>query len=164
MRRALLGLLCLAPLAGAGVATPAALATCQAAQLAGAEYESNGAVGTVVVSITLTNKGAPCTLRGYAGLRLARASGPLPTTVVHGGHSAVSQPVRLVSLARGGRATILIAYSHVPTGTEKCPTATKLLVRPPGASGWVNVAVGLDPCGRGTIRESPILSGVRHAP
>lgn len=161
-----LALTCVCVLAALGAATAAAAgrATCSAAGLRARVLEENGAVGTIVVSITLTNTGRACTLRGYAGLRLQSATGPLPTTVVHGGHPAVEAAPKLVRLAKGARATILIAYNHVPSGDTPCPTATKLLIAPPAASGSLTLALQLNPCRRGTIWESPVLSGVRHAP
>jgi uncharacterized protein DUF4232 len=147
--------------AAVSVAAAAPPGNCSASQLRAHVLGSNGAAGTIGVSITLTNTAAACTLKGYAGLRLRNAKGPLPTTVVHGGLAFLRRPQRLVTLARGGKASVLIAYNHVPSGNGPCPTATRLLVKPPGAAGWVAVALRLDPCRRGTVYESPVLAGVQ---
>jgi hypothetical protein len=129
------------------------------------ENSSTGAAGTIALSVTLRNTGAACTLRGFAGLQLRNARGPLPTTVVRGGPLAfLKRVVRTVTLARGGRATILLAYNHIPSGTTPCPTATMLRVRPPGSGGWLNLRLRLDPCRRGRIYETPVLPGVIRAP
>lgn len=138
--------------------------TCQAAQLHARVLDSSGAAGTIAVSVTLTNAGAACTLRGYTGLRLRNAKGPLPTTVVRGGLAFLQKAVRTITLRPGGKASILIAYSHVPSGSSPCPTATRLLIRPPGSTGWVPLSLRLDPCRGGRIYESPVLARTVHVP
>ncbi len=158
-------LACLAGLAtaGAGSVEARTSGTCTASQLRARVLDSTGAVGTIAVSITLTNAGAACTLHGYAGLQLRDARGALATTVVHGVLGFLIKTPRTVRLAAGGKATLLIAYNHVPSGTKPCPMATKLLIRPPGGSGWVGLSLRLDPCRNGTILEAPILAGLQHA-
>ena len=138
--------------------------TCGAAQLAAQELDSGGAAGTIVASITLKNvSSASCALEGYAGLQLQDAGGsPLPTNVVHGGLGFLDRTPSRVSLASGGDGTLLIAYHDVPSGTEECPTATTLLIRPPGASDSIPLSINLIPCG-GRIFEAPILAGAVHA-
>jgi hypothetical protein len=139
--------------------------TCKASQLRGHLLGSSGAAGTITLSITLRNIGAACTLKGYAGLHLTTHADPLPTRVLHDGFAPLNQKARTVLLARNGRATILIAYSDVLTGSEKrCPSSTGLLVRPPGQTHWISVAVKAQACNHGALRESPVLAGVRHAP
>lgn len=155
-----IGALTLTGLAGAG-----RTATCTASQLRGRQLDSTGAAGTIVVSVTLRNVGAACTLKGYAGLRLAAHAKLLPTRVARGGLTPLDQKARTVVLGRGGRSTILLAYSDVATGSEtSCPRSTAILVRPPGQSRWLSVAVRATACNHGTLRESPVLAGVRHSP
>src|SRR2546430_16773340 len=68
------------------------------------------------------------------------------------------KPVRVL-LARGGAATVLVAYSDVPTGYEtSCPESTALLVEPPGQAHWLTVAARAQACNRGTDRKSTRLN------
>jgi hypothetical protein len=152
---------------GAGTASAGGAApTCKARQLHGKLLDSSGAAGTIVLSVTLTNTGAYCSLDGYAHLRLmANARTPLPTRVLHGGLAILDQKPKRVLLAHGGAATIWIAYSDVPTGYEtRCPTSPEILVAPPGDATWIAVLARTKACNRGTLRESPVMLGRRHAP
>ncbi len=138
---------------------------CGAGQLHGKLLGSTGAAGTIVLSVTLTNAGPSCSMRGYAALQLRRGSSGLATSVLHGGLSVLDQAPYLVRLAHGGSATIWIAYSDVPVGGERtCPASTSILVRPPGQMLWLEVTATTHACNHGTLRESPVLSGRRHAP
>jgi hypothetical protein len=154
----------------AGVAASASAgklsaAACRAGQLHGRVFDSTGAAGTIVLSVTLTNGGAACTTRGFTGLQLVGATKALPTRVLHGGAPALSPRPSLVRIAHGGSATVLVAYNDVPVGNEgRCAAATTLLVRPPGDIHWVNVVVSVRACNHGTLRESPVVAGRRHAP
>jgi hypothetical protein len=138
---------------------------CRAKNLHGHVFDSSGAAGTIVLSVTLTNGGAACTMKGFTGLQLVGAVKALPTRVVHGGAPALSPRPSLVRLAHGGAATVLIAYGDVPVGNEgRCQAATTLLVRPPSDVHWVNVQTSIRACGHGTLRESPVVAGRRRAP
>ena len=147
--------------ASAGGSAP----TCRAAHLRGHLYESNGAAGTIVLSITLTNKGSYCSLKGYARLQLtAGARRTLPTHVVHGGLAILNQKPKTILLAHNGVASILIAYSDVVHDGEKsCPTGRAILVRVPGDQTWIPVVAPTNACAHGTLEESPFLLGKRHA-
>ena len=152
--------------AAAAVTTSAAGSrpACRAAQLRGHLLNSSGAAGTILLSVTLTNQGSTCTLKGYTRLQLmAGARRPLPTHVVHGGLAILSQRPRTVVLRHGGVATVLIAYGDVPTGYEVCPTATEILVRVPADQTWLGVLARTTACNHGTLRESPVLAGRRRA-
>jgi len=138
--------------------------TCRAAQLQGRLSGSNGAAGTIILYVTLTNGGTTCAMKGYPGLILMHGVNPLTTRVAHGGLSLLSQKPRLVLLAHGGAATFLVGYSDVVTGDEQsCPSSDAMLVRPPSQTNWIRVAARVQACSRGTLRESPVLPG-RHAP
>ena len=154
-----------AALLASGSAGLTSTAACRAGQLHGRVFDSSGAAGTIVVSVTVTNGGTACTMKGYTGLQLVGASKALPTRVLHGGAPAISRRPSLVLIGRGGTATVLVAYGDVPVGNEgRCPTATTLLVRPPGDVHWVNVQASIQACRHGTLRESPVVAGRRHAP
>ena len=164
----MVALLAAAVAAAVVVSAPAAggaAPVCRASQLRGHLLGTSGAAGTIVLSITLRNRAGPCSLKGYADLRLRKGNHLLPTHVLHGGLPVLGQkPVRVL-LARGGAATVLVAYSDVPTGYEtSCPESTALLVKPPGQAHWLTVAARAQACNRGTLRESPVLLGVRRAP
>jgi hypothetical protein len=138
--------------------------TCTASQLKGKLLDSQGAAGTILFSVTLRNSGAACSLKGYPALRIKGAHGLLPTRVVHGGLAVMSSTPKRVKLKHLGRASVLVSYSDVPVGSEtSCPRGKALRLRPPGASDWITVRVGTFACGHGTLRESPLLAGVRHA-
>lgn len=142
----------------------AAAPTCAASQLKGKLLDSQGAAGTILFSVTLKNTGAMCSLKGYPALRIKRAHALLPTHVVHGGVAMLNSTPKRVALTHLGRASVLIAYSDVPVGSETtCPSGTAIRMRPPGASGWLTIKVPTTACGHGTLHESPVLAGVRHA-
>jgi hypothetical protein len=144
------------------VAGSTKLPVCRASQLRGSVLNSSGAAGTIALSVTLRNTGAACALRGYAGLQLRTAYRALPTRVLHGGLAFLNSTPKPVHLARSGKATILIAYSDVPVGSEmRCAVASRLAVRPPGQTGRLTVRATLAACGHGTLRESPVLAGAR---
>ena len=153
-------------LAGTATAAQAGSTTqvCKASQLRANRLDSSGAAGTIVFSVTLRNTGAACALKGYAGLRLTKRTGSLPTRVVHDDFGPLDQQARTILLAHNGQATILVAYSDVPTGSARCPQSTGLLIRPPGQNRWLQVAVHATACNRGTLRESPVLAGVHRSP
>jgi hypothetical protein len=140
-------------------------AACRAAHLRGHLYGSNGAAGTILLGISLTNKGATCTLKGYTRLQLmASARRTLPTHVYHGGGLPIldGRP-KTVTLAHNGVASVLIAYSDVPhTGETRCPDGTEILLRVPGDQTWIPVLAPTNACAHGALEESPILSGKRH--
>jgi len=140
---------------------------CRAAHLRGHLYDQNGAAGTLVLSITLTNKGSLCTLKGWTQLQLmAGARRKLPTHVTHDGLSILNlhQKVKTVFLAHNGAASVLIAYSDVPhQGETRCPDGTEILVRVPGDLTWIPVLAPTSACAHGALEESPILGGKRKA-
>jgi Domain of unknown function (DUF4232) len=151
-------------LASASAGTTSATG-CRAGHLSGRVFDSTGAAGTIILSVTLTNKGTACTMKGFTGLQLVGATKALPTRVLHGGAPDLSPKPSLVRIAHGGSATVLVAFSDVPVGNERnCAAATTLLVRPPGDIHWVNVVVSMQACNHGTLRESPVVAGRRHAP
>jgi hypothetical protein len=160
-RMALVALLAVAALASTASASTAAR-TCRAAQLKGSEYSENGAAGTILLSFSLKNTGAACTMNGYASLILMAGVNPLTTNVVHGDLPVPTPRAKPVRLLHGGYATILVAYSDVVVNNEKrCPDSDAFLVRTPGQTNWLRVAAGATACGGGTVRESPVIAG-RH--
>jgi hypothetical protein len=151
----------LAALAATAPAAGASTAKCRTSQLSAKLGQSSGAAGTIVFAVILKSKGATCTLKGFAKLRLLDAAGALPTKVKHGGPAILKQPVKRVTLGPGKKATILVAYEDVPVGNEtSCANGTQLAVTPPHDSGVLIVNVGTTACGGGRLWESPVLAGV----
>jgi hypothetical protein len=153
----------LAVAATTAAASPAA-APCGAGQLAGKVRQSSGAAGTSAVSIRVRNVSAStCTLRGFPRLKLRNAAGPLPTLVRHGGLAILDRPVTAITLAPGKAASLLVAFSNVPTGAETvCPSATSLVIILRSGAGRFSVAFDGAPCNGGTLRESPFLAGLQN--
>jgi hypothetical protein len=138
----------------------AAAPTCAASQL----KAKQGAAGTILFSVKLENTGAACSLKGYPALRIKGAHALLPTHVVHGGLAILNSTPTRVKLKHLGRASVLVSYGDVPVGSEtSCPRGKALRLRPPGATDWLTVAVSTQACGHGTLHESPVLAGVKHA-
>jgi hypothetical protein len=155
--------LAVAALASAAAATAGTQATlpCASSQLAAKVGGTQGAAGTIAFSVVFTNVSRNrCSLGGYPALQMRNAKGKVRTRVTHGGLAFLVKPVRSIVVRPGGHATLLLAYSDVPHGTEKaCPAATALVVRPAGAVAGITVKVSLAPCNRGLIYESPLLPG-----
>jgi hypothetical protein len=165
VRRRLLLALLLAAIVAAASAQPAAAASevrrCQGPELRGRVGNASGAAGTIMLAIYLRNvSGAACRTSGYPWLGLARGVNSLPSRVKRGGLPFLKRPVKTVTLRPGGVATVLVAYTDVPTGNEtRCPTATVLLVQPPGAGLPTRVRARINACNRGLLYTSPILAG-----
>ena len=122
---------------------------------------TQGAAGTIAFSVVFTNVSRNnCSLGGYPALQMWNAKVKVPTRVKHGGLPFLTKPARSFVVKPGGRATVLLAYSDVPHGSEKtCPRATALALRPAGAVQGVRAKVTLSPCNRGLLYESPLLPG-----
>jgi hypothetical protein len=156
------GLLVLLALAVPVTGSARDAATCATGHLHGAVFATSGAAGTIAVGVSLKNTGTTaCTLRGYASLRLANARGQLPTTVTHGGLQPFKTTPKTVLVQPGRKATVLLAYNEVPSGPLPCPKTSTLLLRPPGASGWLTIGLTAYAC-RHRLYESPVLAGIHN--
>ena len=99
--------------------TVAVSSACQAPNVNDAEYGSEGAAGTLEMTLSITNiSTAPCTMQGYPAVALLDASGnPMATVETHGGGLAFeSVAVADVSLTRGQTAYFNLGFSDVPVG------------------------------------------------
>jgi hypothetical protein len=148
---------------GASTTATTGTTTCQVGQLRISPQQSNGAAGTIEVTMTLLNvSNSTCVLDGYPGMLLLDAGGhPLPTNVVRGGATfavaTANQPPATVVLAPQQAAAFVIHYSDVPVGTEDgCPTSAQAQVTPPNDFDHAVVALQIAPCGGGTIHVSPV--------
>ncbi len=128
--------------------------------------QTQGAAGTVIGTITLTEVGsAACTVLGYPSLARFSASGaPVPVTVVHGLTVNLSgpavQPPSSVTMTASRQGEFTFQYSDVPTGSETtCASSTTLSVTlPGGSSGSPPAPLTMAPCDNGTIDVSPIYA------
>jgi Protein of unknown function (DUF4232) len=133
---------------------------CLQRQLSLAPPRSNGALGSIALRFTFTNRsGAACRLYGFPGIRLLRHGVALHTTVIRGTSNVVpSEPKRTVTLAPGGRASFFAGYSDVPTGNQRCPSSTGADVWAPNDFRSIHVHLPATACG-GRITVSPVVPG-----
>ena len=83
----------------------------------------------------------------------------IPTHVIRGTSVVVPPiPVTLVVLAPGARGSFLFGYPNNPTGSQTCPSSTKLQITPPNDFGHFTINDAISPCG-GRITVSPVRSG-----
>ena len=143
--------------------TSSGAARCVSSGLSGTVAGSEGAAGTLEVTVGLKNtSSSSCTLYGYPGGLLLDASGnALPTTVVRGGsyHFTSSMSPTTVSLAPGTSAFFNIGYTDVVTGSEtSCPSSASLEVTPPNDVNHLVVPAQLVVCNHGTLTFSPVFA------
>ena len=146
--------------AGAPHAAAATTHRCLRRQLSLAPPSSNGALGSVGLRFTFTNRSATaCRLFGFPGMRLLDHGRALPTTVIRGTSNVVpSEPERTVTLAPGGRASFFAGYSDVPTGYQRCPSSTGADVWAPNDFRSIRVHFPAMACG-GRVTVSPVVPG-----
>jgi Domain of unknown function (DUF4232) len=150
---------------GSTTTTAMTVSTCQPSNLNLSVSGTNGAAGTIELTIQMVNTGPPCTLQGYPGMQLLSSSGSsLPTNVVRGGpptftNPAANQSPSLVHLATHGTAAFSLTYSDVPVGTQTvCPNAAKAEVTPPNDTAFAVMTLQVADCGNGTIHLSPVYA------
>ena len=129
------------------IARAPAAPTCQASQLAVAQGLSSGATGHIGIELRFRNVSAhSCTMKGYTTVVLLDGSRRPLLTVLHWGPGGFfnnfNRPVRLVTLAPGGKAYLAMGWTHIPSPGQTCPLAPNLLILPPGASGALLLALG----------------------
>ena len=146
--------------ARAGATQQATTHRCLRRQLTLATPSSNGALGSVGLRFTFTNRSATaCRVFGFPGMRLLSHGRALPTTVVRGTSNVVPfEPENTVTLAPGGRASFFAGYSDVPTGNQRCPSSTGANVWAPNDFRSIRVHFPATACG-GRITVSPVVPG-----
>jgi len=153
------------------VARPAA-AACSAGQLSGHLRDSSPDLGSIVLSIAVRNiSPQACTLRGFPGLRLHSAAGPLPTHVVLLHLLAIlDRPVTTVYLVPGARASLLVAYprrsdgskANVPIEPGSCKNVKRLSIILGHSHGSFSLPLEAHMCSSG-LSESPFVAGLVNA-
>ncbi len=134
---------------------------CQPTGLTGTVVGTQGAAGTIEVTVELKNTStSSCALEGYPGLQLVSAGGTqLPTSVVRGGSYSFSDfPPSPLTLAAGAVAYFNLGYSDVGSGTGSCPPASSMWVTPPDDVEHLVVAQSITACNGGTITVSPVFA------
>jgi len=109
--------------------------TCPAGALGVRTLESEGAAGSVYLTVGLTNLGKrPCVLRGHPGVAFVGRHGrQIGAPAAWSGGAGT-----LVTLGTGGRATFVVRYvqAGIQTGCQKpasIATASGLRIYPPGS-------------------------------
>lgn len=147
----------MAPLpAGPVLAAPAALPSCQTAQLSISVEATDNATGHVADQFRIHNRSfAACTLFGFPGAQLLDAGyRPVFTRVVWGpGYGA--RPRRLVTLAPRGNAYVVLDWVHFSATGGSCATTPYLLITPPNTRFTLTVTDAIDACG-GRLTASPV--------
>ncbi|MHB8320258.1 MAG: DUF4232 domain-containing protein [Acidimicrobiales bacterium] len=140
---------------------------CQPGQLKIAVLASGSSAGAGQVELTvqMTNvTTTTCSLFGYPGMQLLDSSGhPLPTNVVRGGVTFVTNPAAnkapaRFALAPNAAASFALRYEDVPVGNETtCPTSASSRITPPNDYTYSVIALKVTACGGGTIHVSPVF-------
>jgi hypothetical protein len=144
--------------------TAAGLAAC--AQVSAIPGQVQGAAGTIVGTITLSEVGTgTCTINGYPSLtRFNSSGGVVTTTLVHGltvnQSGPASQPPALVTLTPTQQAEFTFQYSDVVTGTEtSCAVSSSVSITTPGATMPSSpVTLAISACNNGTVEVSPVYA------
>jgi uncharacterized protein DUF4232 len=137
------------------------------ATVTAAAGSTQGAAGTIVGTITVTNPGpGMCTIMGYPTLtRFDQSGATVPVTMEDGITVALgggaTQPPALVTLAPNAQAEFAYQYSDVPAGSEiSCAGSATLAVTTPGAQMASSpIALAMAPCDNGTVHVSPVYAG-----
>lgn len=109
----------------------AAVARCHTSQLAGSLGQAQGAAGSIITPILLTNRsGEPCTVTGYAGVSLVDAAG----TQIGKPAARDGSGGAVVRLAPNATASFTIRTENpgVSNGEGCTQPSTKVKVFPPG--------------------------------
>jgi hypothetical protein len=169
----LLGSLVAVAVAGSSVgaahadpAGPAPVGRCHVTQLAVHHGPTNGAAGTIGVTISFRNVSPrTCELTGYpGGLRLNKHKHAMQTNLVRGGSTIFSDPgPKRIVLAPRHRASFGLAWSDVPTSGSGCKTSTYLEVTPPNAFHHETVKLSIDACDHGTLHATAVQAGAHPA-
>ncbi|MBV9170411.1 MAG: DUF4232 domain-containing protein [Chloroflexi bacterium] len=134
---------------------PATATPCTALQLSASFVSSEGAAGTILDTLQLTNTSSvTCTVQGFVTLHMIDAGGINVTTRDVPGGGILNRPPDPdpIALAPGQSSPFGVAWSDVPVGNETtCPAAAMLAVTPPGGFTELSVPVDLAPCGGGTV-------------
>ncbi|HEX3827014.1 MAG TPA: DUF4232 domain-containing protein [Sporichthyaceae bacterium] len=120
-----------------GSSLGAAGGTCNPAQLTVGGGELDGGLSHTGSIVIFTNRGGPCTLRGYPDMVEIDRNGRIVERARRtlGGYLGGAHRVRTVHLATGGSASAVYeGLDAQQYGEPPCPEYTALLVTPPGTT------------------------------
>jgi Protein of unknown function (DUF4232) len=141
------------PLIAAALAT--ATPECRAQDLAGAIIDVQGAAGSELGRLIVTNTSSrTCHTKGFIGARFVGTDGRTLTTHVTRDRATTA---RTVTIKPGAAAAAELRWSLVPSGTRPCAKARWLRVIPPDDTRTFRVYFGRTPC-RGDL-EVRALTG-----
>ena len=126
--------------------------TCSAGQLAGSLTPQQGAAGSVIASLTLTNNGsAPCTLSGYPGVSFVDANG----APVGAPASRDASGAGTVTLQPGASASAGVRITQPGVIGQVCNPhqAAGVRVYPPGSYESLVVAYSGQACGNPKVSQ-----------
>lgn len=141
----------------------ASLSRCFTNQLTIQPVSSSGAAGHIALLFRIHNySNTACLLYGYPGAQLLTANKQnMPTHVHRGPPYFLGIRSRLVRLAPGGNAYFVFEWSHIPSGSQPCPTARYVRITPPNDYSSLLVRLGppggIDACA-GAITATPVVS------
>jgi hypothetical protein len=133
---------------------------CETSQLSVRRVSEDAGVGNVALTYAFTNNGSSsCTLNGYPGLALLDGKDqPLQGIKVirsKDTYFSSQQTRQQVTLAPGKQASFQIAYNHISSPEEKCPTSSKIEITPPNTYQYFTLTEQIKPC-TGKVRVTPV--------
>lgn len=144
--------------------TPAVsgLQVCRSSQLTVVPGDVQGAAGTAISTIALTNRSSvTCVLRGFPAVRfLDAARRVMPATNQHGGSTAgLPTTAHWTVVEPGTRVWFTVAMLDNDHG-RLCPESASITVIPPGETQPLVAAMSAPVCGF-TVNVSPVRSAQR---
>jgi hypothetical protein len=134
---------------------------CVSSQLSARVAGSEGAAGTLFVTIAFTNTStSPCHLEGSPTIQALSPSGTLlPIQDRSGLPEGPSLEASTVLLRQGEEAAVVVAYSDVNMGPQLCLTAGSLRITPTGSADALEVPLvpGAEVCDR-TLWVAPFAA------
>jgi uncharacterized protein DUF4232 len=132
---------------------------CVASQLNVNVSYGNYAAGSIGYTNSFQNiSSTTCTLFGYPGMQMLNSSGqPIQTDVIRGTSVTVpAVPVRLVTLAPGGKAWFDMGFSDgsgYGNDYDSCPTSTLVEFTAPNDFQSITISLQIQPFGGATIAQ-----------
>jgi hypothetical protein len=134
---------------------------CVSSQLSGRLAGSEGAAGTSLFTVALTNTStSACHLQGSPAVDMLGSSGaPLPVERRPGLPEGPSLEPSTVVLSRGEEAELVVAFTDVAVGQLSCLRVSALRITPMGSGGALDVPVveGTQVCSR-TVWAAPFAA------
>ncbi len=142
----------------ASAATQATPSKCANIQLLIRPGTSQGAAGHIFLQFRVHDLFGACTLYGYPGVELLNKNfQSMPTYVTDAPFPQGGARPKRVTISQGHDAYFVVNWSHIPAGTQSCPTARNVMIWAPNDNLPVVSYATIDACG-GNLNASPIAS------